>query len=442
MVQENHRQASIDLQQIIESASRLGVEMNESEALQWLTAMASWQASDHIVMDMEKGVFGHSISLLDFDPVELAYYREVGQLVEFVDIPGQVETALALSGSAAQSKIQTYPGDCDFFERINIHAPTREDACRRLGEMMREKALATFLGPTYRLLEIKFSSYPEDLVVGGTLYSAGSPIVWTPASVQTGNIYAARPDGTEVVLTWDTLAREPGWCKLDWIVADPVHRRIANVSNMIDATWEAPDGTITPLDGYLDPYYQEVYLEAESIPLFAKLVKNLSADSLANYMRQLEKEVHKYVATDPRNYGKAAKRMYNIFRLNGQYVEAAFLRELFDEPSTMLYQIWSLIRTLDEAAAPGGTLNTGMLLAQIDEMILGVVSSLEGEVERQIVASLLRLRNLIDNQETCDMRSTEAETARAQLIDEVNKFFYDRLTVVPAIREYMERCSR
>ena len=29
-----------------------------------------------------------------------------------------------------------------------------------------------------------------------------------------------------------------------------------------------PDGTITPLDGYLDPYFQEVYLEAESIPVF------------------------------------------------------------------------------------------------------------------------------------------------------------------------------
>ena len=43
--------------------------------------------------------------------------------MDFDDAPGVVETALALSGSAAQSKIQTYPGDCDYFERVNILAP-------------------------------------------------------------------------------------------------------------------------------------------------------------------------------------------------------------------------------------------------------------------------------------------------------------------------------
>ena len=32
-----------DLQRIIESASRLGVELDEEEALQWLTAMAAHQ---------------------------------------------------------------------------------------------------------------------------------------------------------------------------------------------------------------------------------------------------------------------------------------------------------------------------------------------------------------------------------------------------------------
>ena len=44
--------------------------------------------------------------------------------------------------------------------------------------------------------------------------------------------------------------------------------------------------------------------------------------------------------------------MYNIFRLTGRYEEAAFLRELFDEPAPMLYQVWSLIRTVDDASNP------------------------------------------------------------------------------------------
>ena len=40
-----------------------------------------------------------------------------------------VESALALSGSSAQSKIQAHPGDGDFFQRLNIKADTREEAC-------------------------------------------------------------------------------------------------------------------------------------------------------------------------------------------------------------------------------------------------------------------------------------------------------------------------
>ena len=124
--------ASQDLKQIISSAERLGIEMDEAEAIQWLTQMAADQ-SDDIVIDEESGVFGHKAVMLDFSSAELEHFRKVGGLVEFGDEPGVVETALALSGSAAQSKIQTYPGDADFFERVNIKAETRDEACRILG---------------------------------------------------------------------------------------------------------------------------------------------------------------------------------------------------------------------------------------------------------------------------------------------------------------------
>jgi hypothetical protein len=106
---------------------------------------------------------------------------------------------------------------------------------------------------------------------------------------------------------------------------------------MLDVTWEAPDGVITPLDGYLDGYFQEVYLDAESAPIFSKLVKQVSTDVMDDYVARLEKEVKKCVKGEKLNYGKAAKRLYNIFRLNGRYEEAAFLRELFDEPAALLY---------------------------------------------------------------------------------------------------------
>jgi hypothetical protein len=85
-------------------------------------------------MDVRTGVFGHKVAMLDFSQTDLAHFREIGRLVEFKDQPGRVETALALSGSAAQSKIQSYPGDCDYFERVNIKAPTRAEACQILAK--------------------------------------------------------------------------------------------------------------------------------------------------------------------------------------------------------------------------------------------------------------------------------------------------------------------
>jgi len=427
-----------ELTEIIASAQRLGVELDEAEALQWLASIAAAQSGADIALDTRSGVFGHKIVMLDFSPADLAYFRQIGRLVEFQDQPGVVETALALSGSAAQSKIQTYPGDCDYFERVNIKAPTQAEACRILGEIMREKALSTAKGLTYQLIEVKLGSYPQDVVVNGESRSAGTPIAWTAGQIEAGQIDAFHPDGTPAVICWEEAAQDPGWCKLDWVVADPVRGRLANASNMLDVTWEAPGGTITPLDGYLDPYFQEVYLEAESIPIFSKLAKHVSADALDDYVTALEREVKKYITEHP-NYGKAAKRMYNVFRLTGRYHEAAFIRELFDEPASMLYQVWSLIRTLDDCCVPGATISQEHLLSQADQLILAVIEALEGEQETEIVRQLLRLRDLISRHTIGQALTAEAEAARQRVINVVNNFFYERLMALPEIKKYIEK---
>ena len=94
---------------IVESARRLGVEMDEADALQWMAKIAAWKAYDDVEVDNADGIFGHRIVMLDFDPQQLAYFREIGRIVELPDVPGTVETALALAGSSAQNKIQTIP---------------------------------------------------------------------------------------------------------------------------------------------------------------------------------------------------------------------------------------------------------------------------------------------------------------------------------------------
>ena len=436
-MQSSSVEPNAEMQRIIESARRLGVELNEQEAIQWLVAVSSQSGADDVVQDQRQGIFGHRITLLDFSSERLAYFRKIGKLVEFLDEPGIVETALALSGSAAQSRIQSYPGDADFFERVNILAPTRGEACQILGRIMRDKALSTEKGETYQLIEVKYGSYPQAMETARGAQKAGAPVSWSPPEIRAGKIEGKLADGSPYALTWEEAGQNPGWCKLDWVVADPVDQQLVNASNMLDVTWEAPDGAIEPLDGYLDPYFQEVYLESASVPIFTKLAKHVDSDALDDYVGQLEKEVRKYVTKDP-NYGKAAKRMYNIFRLTGRYQEAAYLRELFDEPTTVLYQVWSLIRTIDDTFRPGGTIPLETLLAQADKLILTVINVLEGAKEGEIVRLLLRLRDILSKERHGQELSPQAEAARAEVINLVNNFFYEKLSGVPEIRSYME----
>ena len=76
-----------DLSRIVDSAKRLGIELDETEALQWLTAMASTQTSDDISVDIKQGIFGHRITMLDFSSQELSHFRTMGELVGFEDRP-------------------------------------------------------------------------------------------------------------------------------------------------------------------------------------------------------------------------------------------------------------------------------------------------------------------------------------------------------------------
>ena len=425
-----------DLQRIMEAAGRLGVQIDEEQAMQWLTAMAASQA-DEVEVDPKNGVYGQRISLLDFSAQDLAYFREIGRIVEIPDRSGVVETALALSGSAAQSKIQTHPGDCDFFERLNIKAETREAACQILADVIREKAIATANGPTYRLMEVKFGSYPFDGRRDGRPFRKGSPISWSLDEIQKGRVWVENEGQTALALTWADVANDSGWTKLDWVVAHPPRRTLANASNNLDVTWESPSGEIVPLDGQLDPYFQEIYLEADSIPLFAKLAKHVAADALDSYVTQLEREVRKYT-TEHINYGKAAKRMYNVFRLNGHYAEAAYLRELFNEPATVLYQISALLRTVDEASLPGSDISPATIAGQLDTLIVEVVDVLEGEKEREIVKRLLNLRSLLADSQAAQAREDEVASAQEDVMGLVNDFFYERLIVMPSIKAYMD----
>ncbi len=424
-----------DFQRIVESAKRLGVELDEEATAQWMNSIAQESTSGDVVVDTTSGAFGHRVAMLDFSPRDLERFRTIGKIVEVTGPSPQVESALAISGSAAQSKIQSFPGDCDYFQRLNIKAETRAEACATMAKLMRDKVLAHYRGDTFQFLEAKLGSYPFDGTHAGASVRKGSPISWTYDEIVEQQLEVDGPDGP-AILRWDEVALDPGWCKLDWVVSDPERRQLSNASNVIDVTWEAPDGQIVSLDGYLDAFFQEVYLDAEDVPTFAKVAKFVSEDALDDYVERLEAEVRKYL-TDHLNYGKAAKRMYNVFRLSGKHLEAAYVRELFDEPATILYQVWSLISTLDNATQPGSSIPIDAVQAQADALVLDVVEALEGDEEVEIVKAIIQLRQALELQADAAKRVAEVEAAKARVINVVNTFYREKLTGMPTINEYI-----
>jgi hypothetical protein len=427
-------------EQIVESAAALGIELDSAEAERWIDAVSTEEAGGNVMVDVDTGVYGHRVTMADLDVAGLDRFRRMAGIVGFADDPPRVTTALALSGSAAQARVQRFPADADFFERVHILADTRDEACRVLAGIMRDKCLATMSGEGHRLHEVKLGNWPVDGMDDSGPIKRGTPVSWTPEQVEAGGIAYRTPEGAEAVLWWDDAALDPGWCKLDWVIEDPVDHRLVNASNMLDVTWEAPDGTITPLDGFLDSYFQEVYLETESIPLFSKLVKELGADSVADYVETLEHEVWKYTVKDA-NYGKAARRMYNVFRLTGRYPEAAYLRELFDEPVTVLYQVAALLRTLDEASGDPAAFDTEAMVAQLDTLIMSSISALEGRAEAEMVRRLLHLRDAFGHRADSAGWSAELEGARTDAMREVDAYFKRALEGVPTIKTYLDELA-
>jgi hypothetical protein len=435
--------AAADVTRLVESAQRLGIELDAEDTQRWLAAMTKEDGveTSDIVIDTHDGVFGHRVSMLDFSPHDLVRFRRIGEIVEVKGPEGVAEGALALSGSAAQSKIQTHPGDADFFQRLNLKAPGRQEACSLLAGLMKGHVLTHESGPTYQFIEAKWSSFPFDCVRDGVPVKKGSPMSWGIEEVKAGSM-TVEVDGAPTTLDWDELATDPGWCKLDWVVADPDQRRLTNASNVIDVTWESPSGDIVALDGYLDAYFQEVYLDAGQLPTFTKVVQHVSGNALDEYVDSLEGEVRKYLAGDHANYGKAAKRMYNVFRLTGRHLDAAYLRELFDEPTTMLYQVWALIGTLENASEPGSTIPVETVRTQTDELVLTVVQALDGVQETELVGALLKLRVALeetnDGGAAAEAGEVDIESAKTQVVNLINNFFRDRLTAVPSIKDYMD----
>ena len=425
------------VQQIADLAKKEGVEFKEQEAKQWILAMTTAEHDSVVAQDNQTGIFGHHVSLLDFDTRELEYFRRLAVKTRMAKHP-QVESAIAIAGSAAQGKVQLFPGDNDFYERVNIHAATEKQARHILGEIVRATALRSFKEPDIVLVDVDLGTYPFDVVSNGRPWKAGTHIQWTPTDVLNGYQTVQDAQGNTINLKWEDIDAGVGFVYLGWIIADRQEGRIGLASNVVDATWEAPDGTIEALDGSIDAFFQEIYLDASEMPVFTKVTSHVASDALGTYVNLMRGQVRHY-AHEEVNYGKVAKRLYNLFRLTDQLEAAAYVRELFDEPQARLYQVPGLLEAADAARDQRSGIEQATVLQQLDHIIRAVIEIGVGKPEAELVLQLVYLRDDIkDNADSPDAKWHELlDAVTEQCLTLINEYFRERLFALPEIAEYL-----
>ena len=92
--------------------------------------------------------------------------------------------------------------------------------------------------------------------------------------------------------------------------------------------------------------------------------------------------------------------------------------------------------SMEELATNGVPLAQGMRQLA-DDLIIASVEVLEGPQEKEILKQLMRLKDHLADPST-QPSSDPVQAARAEVINLVNNFFYERLTGLPTIKEYME----
>ena len=176
------------------------------------------------------------------------------------------------------------------------------------------------VGPGHRLMEVRFGNWPAEATLDGGRSARRFGRAGRPPQVEAGGIAYLTADGGEGVLWWDDAAHDPGWCKLDWVDRGRDRRRLANAS----------EHDRRHLGGARRRHHAARRLPGPVLPgglprdrvasrCSPGSSSSLGADAVADYVEQLERRGPQVHASGTPNYGKAARRLYNVFRLTGRY---------------------------------------------------------------------------------------------------------------------------
>jgi len=153
-----------------------------------------------------------------------------------------------------------------------------------------------------------------------------------------------------------------------------------------------------------------------------------------SYVADLESQVRILISTEPKDFARAAVLLYDICRVEGRDEEARYLSGIFDLPAMVLYQTLHLVRSVDGDVTPD---EMGKALTRADDLIRLVILALEGDTTADMVRQMVDMRNAISRIGGDPERAAAVSQAADRLTHLVNAFFFDRLTAMPTLRDYI-----
>ncbi|MCL1598979.1 MAG: hypothetical protein M3094_07330 [Actinomycetia bacterium] len=155
------------------------------------------------------------------------------------------------------------------------------------------------------------------------------------------------------------------------------------------------------------------------------------------YIADLDDRVRELVGSEPKDFARAAILIYDIFWHGDEPEKALEIGNVFDLPAMVLFQVPPLVRAIHRMGPTPPTATRAAALEQIDDLIRLVIMVLGGESDAEVLRRLDDLRHALSaTQEGSDRY--EAVTAVADHLSHlVNAFFFDRLTAIPAVRNYV-----
>lgn len=317
------------------------------------------EGNDHLYRIGDTEVYGGITAMLDATP-HLAEHTKIAGIFgihsedaktlqgENVQPKSLLESLVVFSGSSAQDRIQPYAGDIDLSEYIKIEAKNTEEGAAILAKGIQDSIQQVNAFTLSDGSEI--TAHFDTMQIGSGPYDAAdtkSASWWSVDEVKQGfKLYRSRITGEMHRMDLQRACDRPRYIKSNYICL--TDNTVFSVSKMTDVIInnENKQQIFSSAPNEAQSLHQ-VYFQNPSE--FDLIERAYNPDAFIRYTNTMKREIKEKSTAGSVNRMKVMKRLYNLYKANGDLNNAQELSEFFSSPSAAIYQLESRLKLAKDA---------------------------------------------------------------------------------------------